>query len=757
MKTKELAKELLSTFNKLTGRAETYEPMGEGLHTVRIVAFSETVSAKGNEMLKISWQHCTTGSITTTYTLKTRVAEYLKIKKCNFNEVWKVQVKHSGQFTNVTPVIKLDKDIEFVEEPVIGNTIIIYDIEVFKYDWTFSFKEYFSGKRFHVHNDLPTLLKFYNKHKNSIFIGYNSAGYDNHIFKGILQGKNPYELSKEIIEGDSKNMKIFKMYDTKLTPVFGFDLYQDNKGASLKEIGGFEGLNIMESSIPFDLDRPLKNWKPLIEQYDKTETSDDIEDLLNWLESKTDLNREQLEQVYKGWGFIDEIEENFIYNDNDVDITEVRFEKLVGALLAKTRLCEIFKLPKINTLKTNGNLTAEILQPVPHKDRGDYYDKYELPECINIENDELINHFLGDKLPDDMSLTVKYRDLENEYGEGGIHSAIPQFVELDTLMYQKDVGSLYPTTAVLFDYISRNIPNELKGLYNEIRLMRLEAKHNGDSLTSDAYKLVLNTVYGVLRAEFNKLYDARQAINICITGQLALTDLMEKTEPHATIVQTNTDAVTYIPFSDDDKQVIENIADDWQKRTGYELDTDVIVRMIQRDVNNYVAVFDNGKVKKKGWISLGGGFTYTNAIVANSLVELFVNDTCIEDTINNCEDFKEFQLVKKVGYTYDETRGYTDLENDEYKVIQKVNRILPIKESAKDKYDLIKVRKYKKPVQQEDGTFTKTNPEIVFANEPKYYTLVNEDLKECHVSLEDLDRQYYIDLAYEQLIKFVGE
>ena len=50
-------------------------------------------------------------------------------------------------------------------------------------------------------------------------------------------------------------------------------------------------------------------------------------------------------------------------------------------------------------------------------------------------------------------------------------------------------------------------------------------------------KIVLNSTFGASKDVYNKLYDPLQANNICITGQLLLTDLIEKLENHCQLIQ----------------------------------------------------------------------------------------------------------------------------------------------------------------------------------------------------------------------------
>ena len=91
------------------------------------------------------------------------------------------------------------------------------------------------------------------------------------------------------------------------------------------------------------------------------------------------------------------------------------------------------------------------------------------------------------------------------------------------------------------------------------------------------------------------------------------------------------------------------INDEWQTRTGFVLEEDKIKKIVQKDVNNYVMVTMDDKVKVKGsyltyGISKAGAWNINNnaTIVNKALIEYFVNGTPVEETINNCDDILEF-------------------------------------------------------------------------------------------------------------------
>jgi hypothetical protein len=92
-----------------------------------------------------------------------------------------------------------------------------------------------------------------------VYIGFNSKHYDQFIVKAIAAGFVPEEVKKvnDYIIGGGQG------WDCPLLEGFYFafsnvDIKDDMQmGLSLKAIEGHLGMSVKESTVPFDLDRPL--------------------------------------------------------------------------------------------------------------------------------------------------------------------------------------------------------------------------------------------------------------------------------------------------------------------------------------------------------------------------------------------------------------------------------------------------------------------------------------------------------------------
>ena len=276
----------------------------------------------------------------------------------------------------------------------------------------------------------------------------------------------------------------------------------------------------------------------------------------------------------------------------------------------------------------------------------------------------------------------------------------------------------------------------------------MKAKATGDTATANALKLVVNTTYGAMLsgkkgAAYNSLFDPLMGRSVCITGQLFLLEMAQhlyKDIPDLRIVQLNTDGIM-IEFDDSQYGQVQEIINEWQSRTGFELEEDCIAQIAQKDVNNYVEVQPSGKFKSKGGylvrgISPAGAFNVNNnaTIVAKALVEYFVNGTPPEDTINACDDIFQFQIIAKAGAKYREAYHMVDGEKVP---VQKVNRIYATKDPRYGK--LFKVK-------------AENDSEAKIEMLPEHCIIDNDN----HLSITDVDKQFYIDMANKRINDFMG-
>lgn len=304
-----------------------------------------------------------------------------------------------------------------------------------------------------------------------------------------------------------------------------------------------------------------------------------------------------------------------------------------------------------------------------------------------------------------------------------------------------DVASYYPHLMTICGYTSRNIPSP--EVFENVLEQRMKAKAAGDKVTANALKLVVNTTYGAMLNQYNDLFDPLMGRSVCITGQLFLLEMAQNLYQNVEdlrIVQLNTDGVM-IEFYEDQYDEVLEIVNEWQSRTGFELEEDSVSMIAQKDVNNYVEVQPNGSVKTKGGylvrgIAPAGAFNINNnaCIVATALKEYFVNGTPVEETINACDDIFQFQLIAKAGAKYREAYHLVD---GEQVPVQKVNRVYATKDERYGK--LFKVKA------ENDAT---AKIEML----PEHCIIDNDN----NLTIADVDKTFYIEMAKKRINDFLG-
>jgi len=136
------------------------------------------------------------------------------------------------------------------------------DSETFAHDNLWVFKRQRDGRTISIWNDTESIKDFIAAY-NPILCGYNFRDYDSYILKAVLLDWCPEDIkivNDTIIASHDDKTVVWGLFNgqpwVELPPII--DLFHDivpRKG--LKEIEANIGMSIVESSVPFDVDRPL--------------------------------------------------------------------------------------------------------------------------------------------------------------------------------------------------------------------------------------------------------------------------------------------------------------------------------------------------------------------------------------------------------------------------------------------------------------------------------------------------------------------
>jgi len=245
-------------------------------------------------------------------------------------------------------------------------------------------------------------------------------------------------------------------------------------------------------------------------------------------------------------------------------------------------------------------------------------------------------------------------------GIGGLHSqesCRSLYTDDDYVLIDRDVASYYPALIINNRLIPPALGPKFLDIYRGIRDRRLAAKRAGQKAIAESLKIVLNGTFGKLGQPYSIMYAPRQMINVTLTGQLSLLMAIERMEMRGiSVVSANTDGfVSLVPR--DKIDLFNATMFDWECDTDFETEETRYSSLHSRDVNNYIAITDDGVVKLKGAYAMSGpGMPAAMGLKKNpsaevstdAVVEYLKNGTAIEDTIENCEDIRRFVNIRQV-------------------------------------------------------------------------------------------------------------
>lgn len=573
-----------------------------------------------------------------------------------------------------------------------------------------------------INSDMPNsrdLLLKQLKEEGFVQIGYNVKGYDLVIANGVYNAFTPQQLKilNDIIinpgcaYSSKEHMRIAPFAKKKLKGVIYQDLLDDGVG-SLKEKEAVLGLNILESYV--------------------------------------DFNKEDLTERDK--------EDMTYYCKQDVYAAMIFYIKVVHPY-TRTKLA-LGKRFDISEEVVRASTNARLVSLALNAKRTTFLDT----EKTTIELPDKIRKYVYENMPSKVlehlltsteSLSIRLFDNDVEYGNGGIHSVYMNNLYVESndewALMNVDATSYYPSMLIQFNCLSRAIKNP--GLFEHIFNERIRIKHKKDKTEEDeqnqlAYKLILNTTFGASGNKYLDTYDPHMCTRTCRLGQIFLSALackLVKTVNSIKIIQTNTDGIlVYVKRNEIDK--VKECMNEWAKVSGINMEEEEVHKIWQRDVNNYLLVKHDGKVKRKGgwlidswekpgYVMVGALSAFVSSKAATDY--LLYNKDIVKSIVAN-KNIEDFVMTCKKGPSY-------------YKVIQrmangtevdlfKCNRVIASKDKKLGK--IYKIKRYK-------GNLSYTQ----MASIPDNCKLMNNDLATYNFDdlKPEIDYMYYVNRALDLL------
>ena len=461
-------------------------------------------------------------------------------------------------------------------------------------------------------------------------VTFNGNSYDIPMLKLALNGATASELkfaSNDIIVNELSQWKFEKTYSLYDIPIDHIDLIELTPGkSSLKIYGGRLHCEKMQ-------DLPIKEGELISEK-----------------------QRELLKEYCK----------------NDLLVTKLILEELKGQIELRRNMSSQYKVDLRS--KSDAQIAETVIKselrkispitPVTGNFEKQFY--YNIPEFIKPSTDKLSEVFNILKcnpftvkqngkidMPKELQgLKIKIGKTIYQMGMGGLHStekSVNYTADENHILCDWDVASYYPAIILNCKLFPKQLGEAFLTVYKSIVDTRLEAKRTGDKIKADSLKITVNGSFGKLGSPYSNLYAPELMIQVTVTGQLSLLMLIDTLELNGiSVVSGNTDGIV-IRCRKADEKVMGVIIDNWQAETGFTMERTDYKSIYSRDVNNYIAIKTDGKVKTKGCFSSSSlNKNPQNEICNMAVIEYIKSNSDLMDTLKSCKDVTKFVTVRNV-------------------------------------------------------------------------------------------------------------
>jgi len=583
------------------------------------------------------------------------------------------------------------------------DNLLFYDIEVTAFDSLVVFLNRNKEEVAHFWNnrdrkttedpsgfeDIPDLIR------DKTLVGYNNYFYDDNILTVMM---NSATSMPNFIKATNDKIISGERFSGRKSPLIrSLDTMQqiDVSHPSLKQIEGNMGISIVESSVDFNIGRPL--------------TDAEREEMLFYCRHDVAATVDIFNLRQKSY-----------FDTKESLLTMMPEDKRTSAARWNTTTLSA------NILLGDTGLVAWEKHEVPAK----YWRNVEEIPSTVWDMWEDITGSMEAVTGKGRSVKIKAYGCTFVFGLGGLHGA-PDKPLVASNIKLADVGSMYPSLIKMLRALG-----DATDLYDSIRLERLAIKHS-DPVRAGALKLVLNSVYGLFKSKYSALFNPMASATVCIYGQIALFKLCGMLHDAGyKIINANTDGVAFV----DDPELggaYLYICKEWEKEfEGLLLEVDEFDKWIQKDVNNYIATHD-GQIKVKGGevnkYHKDKFFSNNNIrIVQKALVDNLVYGTPVYKTfMDNLDKPILWQYILKAGGTFQGVQDAAGVWQNN------VNRVFAAKPEYPGTTKLYKIRK--------DGG------QVNFPDSPERMFIWNGDLKDIPDFKEMIDLDHYMDLVNKKL------
>lgn len=505
---------------------------------------------------------------------------------------------------------------------------IVIDTEVFKNLFLLCGLILETGDRFHIwghEEDACDRLKELMK-SNNTFITFNGNRYDMPVISYFMTGKTTEEtkaLGDKIIQENLMPWEAEKSFGFKIPMMDHIDLIEVAPSfVSLKTYGARMNMPVIQD-LPFHHDS-------IIEE-------DDFDVVLKYCHNDLDTTAELYNRLQGQLQLRVEISKEYGFDARSKSDSQVAEQMFMKKLKLKRKEPVIpkavsYKAPEFIQFKT-----AELKDLLKRMES----HSFEVAESGHV----ILPDFLKDGL-------VNIGNGIYQMGVGGLHSQHDRKVcyvtDDENCVVDYDVASYYPAIMLNCNLIPMNTGVKFLEEYRKVFHRRLEGKRAGNMVIADSLRIALNGTFGKTANKYSPLYSPDVMINITLTGQLTLLNLIETLEYHKiNVISANTDGIMlyYRKFG---HPVVEKIIKDFSQRTGFIFEATPYRCVALKDVNNYYAVKEDRSVKIKGIYSAPTlSKNPTAPVVSKAVANWLSRGTPFEETLKNAS-LTDFISVRSV-------------------------------------------------------------------------------------------------------------
>ena len=561
-----------------------------------------------------------------------------------------------------------------------------FDIETYINYTLFAFKNTSTKKliTFEIKGELETLTEKSIKKmkklltKNTI-ITYNGLKFDEPCTAYAMSGKNAQQIFKLVQQLIIDKQSVWQFYrQARLEPMIThhIDIMDVARGsASLKLYGARLGTKKLQD-LPYEPQTSLskKEMKDVLHYCD----NDNIvtNELYDYLESDLDLRRSMGEEY--GMNFMSfkgaKIAEMILVHECGYTGKGVSIPKQVKYTPPKYVK---FKTPELQAMfEKMSTHKFLVMKDDVLKNMKPLQKEYTfLLDDLGIEKSTKVRHGSKSKKtvsnsgnvinPDFVDAPIEFDGIQYKFGLGGLHASVSSTTIIpkdDEVIVDIDYRSLYPDIIIQNDYSPSQIGSKFSAVFRRMfnkRNFELKPAMKKVTYGSEEYKtldrqqntmkLVLNSSFGQTGQRFSKIYDPNVMLHTTLTGQLTLMMVVEKLSLKGfKTFYANTDGITLL-IKKKDLNKVKKITEKFDKKTGLTMEYNYFSSSHIRDVNNFVNITDDFKVKSKGAFAERDLEKNSNVPIVFEAVRKFLQDkTPIEISIRSCKDVNLFCTSRQV-------------------------------------------------------------------------------------------------------------